>query len=148
MPRTVVASDRYQVPVRGFTQAVEAPAGGRLLFVSGITARRADGAIVGEGDIRAQARQVYESLRLILAEAGGTLDDVVRTTTYLRRMEDHAAMHEVKLEVFGERLPASTTVQIVRLFDERQLIEVEATAVLPLRVQERAEWMRRRTSEE
>jgi enamine deaminase RidA (YjgF/YER057c/UK114 family) len=109
---------------------VEAPAGGRLLFVSGLTARRADGTIVGEGDIHAQTRQVYENLRLILAEVGGTLDDVVRTTTYLRRMEDQAAMHEVKLEVFGAHPPASTTVQIVRLYDERQLIEVEATAVV------------------
>jgi len=130
MARKIVASSRYQVPVRGFTQAVEAPAGGRLLFVSGLTARRADGTIVGEGDIHAQTRQVYENLRLILAEVGGTLDDVVRTTTYLRRMEDQAAMHEVKLEVFGAHPPASTTVQIVRLYDERQLIEVEATAVV------------------
>jgi len=96
MARKIVASSRYQVPVRGFTQAVEAPAGGRLLFVSGLTARRADGTIVGEGDIHAQTRQVYENLRLILAEVGGTLDDVVRTTTYLRRMEDQAAMHEVQ----------------------------------------------------
>ncbi len=130
MPRKIVASARYHVPVPGFTQAVESPAAGRMLFVSGLTARGPDGAIVGEGDIRAQARQVYENLRLILAEAGGSLDDVVRTTTYLRRMEDQPAAHEAKLEAFGEHPPASTTVQIARLFDDRQLIEVEATAVL------------------
>ena len=131
MPRKIIASAKYHVPVPGFTQAVEAGPGGRMLFVSGLTARVADGAIVGEGDIRVQARQVYENLRLILAEAGATLEDVVRTTTYLRRMEDQPIVHEVKLETFGEHPPASTTVQIVRLYDERQLIEVEATAVLP-----------------
>lgn len=130
MPRKIVASARYRVPVKGFTQAVEAPRDGRLLFVSGLTARRADGTIVGEGDVRVQARQVYENLKLVLAEAGGTLDDVMRTTTYLRSMEDQPAVHEVKLEYFGDHPPASTTVQIVRLYDERQLIEVEATAVV------------------
>ncbi len=130
MPRDIVHCAGYSVPVRGFTQAVRAPTGGTLLFISGLTARRADGTIVAEGDVRGQAHQVYENLKIILAEAGATLDDVVRTVTYLRRIEDHPIVHGVKLEYFGDHPPASTSVQVVRLFDERQLLEVEATAVI------------------
>lgn len=141
MARQVVNSRRYHVPVRGFaeaakvpfTQAVKAPASGTLVFVSGLTARTADGTIVAEGDIRGQTRQILESLKIILAEAGGTLDDVVRTVQYLRRMEDHAGMTEVKREYFGDDPPASTSIEISRLYDPRQMIEIEATAVLPSR---------------
>ena len=117
------------VPVKGFTQAVRAPANATTLYVSGLTARQADGSILG-GDVRTQTRYILESLKNILAEAGGTLDDVVRTTQYLRDMKDHPQMQEVKREFFGEQLPASTSVEISRLFDDRQLIEIEATAVV------------------
>ncbi len=133
MPREIVNSPRYHVPVKGFTQAVKVPAAGTLVFVSGITARLADGTIVAEGDIRGQTRQVFENLKLVLAEAGATLDDVVRTVQYLRRMSDHTVLQEVKREYFGDRPPASTTVEIAGLYDERQLIEIEATAVVGAR---------------
>ncbi len=133
MPREIVTSKHYQVPVRAFTQAVKVPAAGTLVFVSGITARLADGTIVAEGDFRGQARQVFENLKLVLADAGATLDDVVRTVQYLRRMSDHPVLQELKREYFGDRPPASTTVEIPRLYDERQLIEIEATAVVAAR---------------
>ena len=133
MPRQVVNSARYHVPVRGFSQAVLAPASGRLLFVSGLTARRADGTIVAEGDIRGQTRQILENLKVILAEAGATLDDVVRTVQYFRSMDDHPGMQQVKSEYFGDRSPASTSVEVSRLYDPRQLLEIEATAVVPER---------------
>jgi enamine deaminase RidA (YjgF/YER057c/UK114 family) len=130
MPRQVVNSARYHVPVRGFTQAVTAPSSGTLVFVSGLTARNADGTIVAEGDTRGQTRQIFENLKVILKEVGGTLDDVVRTVQYLKDMRDHPQMQEVKREYFGDRPPASTSVEVSRLFDERQLIEIEATAVI------------------
>jgi len=58
------------------------------------------------------------------------LDDVVRIVTYLRDMGDYSSMEDVRREYFGERPPASTTLEISRLFHPDQLIEVEATAVL------------------
>ncbi len=130
MPRKTWNSPGYHVPVAGFTQAVTTPAAGTLVFVSGLTARRADSAIVAVGDIEGQARQVLENLKRILADLGGTLDDVVRIVTYLRNMEDHPVVHKIRREYFGDRPPASTTVEISRLFDPRQLIEIEATAVI------------------
>jgi enamine deaminase RidA (YjgF/YER057c/UK114 family) len=129
--RQVVNSSHYHVPVPGFTQAVRVPANRDLLFVSGLTARTADGTIVAVGDIRNQTRQVLENLRTILAEVGATLDDVVRIVTYLRSADDHAIVHTIRNEYFNGQQPASTTVTVTRLFDDRQLIELEATAVLP-----------------
>jgi enamine deaminase RidA (YjgF/YER057c/UK114 family) len=131
LPRQVVNSARYHVPVPGVTQAVRVPAGGDLLFISGLTARSADGTIVAAGDIHGQTRQVLDNLTLILEEAGGTLDDVVRIVTYLRNADHHPIVHAIRHEYFRGQLPASTTVTVTRLFDERQLIELEATAVLP-----------------
>ncbi len=129
--RDTVNSQKYHVPVAGFTQAVRAPRGARLLFVSGLTARQANGDVAHVGDIAGQTRQVLTNLQNILEEAGATLDHVVRIVTYLRNIEDHPAMHAVRREYFGDEPPASTTVEISRLYHPDQLIEVEATAALP-----------------
>lgn len=130
MPRRVLESPRYHVPVSGFSHAVIAPAAGAIVFCSGITARRPDGTIAAIGDVGGQTRQVLENLKAVLAEAGATLDDVVRIVTYLRNMDDQPIVHAIRREYFGDQLPASTTVEVARLFDERQLIEIEATAVV------------------
>lgn len=121
----------YHVPVAGFAQAVLAPAAGRMLFVSGLTARAADGSVLAVGDPAAQARVILDALRAILAEVGAGPDAVVRTVTYLVDMHHHAAVHEERLRFFGDPPPASTTVEVTRLYDPRQLLEIEATAVLP-----------------
>lgn len=134
MPAEIINSPHYHVPVRGFTQAVKVGVpGATMIFVSGLTARRPDGSIASEGDIRGQTRQIFESLKSILAEAEATLADVVRTVTYLRRMEDHAGMQEVKNEFFPAGAPPSTSIEISRLYDERQLVEIEATAIVTAR---------------
>src|SRR6478672_4531655 len=57
--------------------------GGKLLFVAGQTASDKDGNVVGKGDIEAQTRQVFDNLRAVLKAAGGTLDNLVMTTTYI-----------------------------------------------------------------
>src|SRR5438105_15509530 len=116
MPRQPFNSQRYHVPVPGFTQAVLAPTDGRLFFISGLTARTADGTIVAVGDIAGQTRQVLENLKTILEDAGGSLDDVVRIVTYLLDAESHRLVHEIRREYFGDAPPASTTVPVSRLF--------------------------------
>ena len=130
MPAEIVNSNAYHVPVKGFTQAVKVPMNGQMVFISGLTARLADGTIAAEGDVGGQTKQIFESLKIILEEAGGSLKDVVRTVQYLRSMKDHAIMQEVKTEYFSGQNPPSTSVEISRLFDERQLIEIEATAII------------------
>ncbi len=129
MTRQTVSSDKYYVPVKNFTQAVRVAGGGTWIFLSGLTGRSADGTIAeGAG---AQARAIMEALKAILAEARGTLDDVVQATTYVMNMKDWQAIYEVRREYFGDVLPASTTVEITGLYDKRQLLEFEAIAFIP-----------------
>ncbi|MDH4116739.1 MAG: Rid family hydrolase [Acidimicrobiia bacterium] len=125
--RRAVNSPDYHVPIDGFSQIVEVPAGTRLLYVSGLTSRTADGSIVGVGDPTAQMRQIFENLTLILASAGATLDDVVSIRTYVTDITVWDRIEPVWHRHWGDVWPASTLVQITRLFDERQLIELEAT---------------------
>ncbi|HET9880013.1 MAG TPA: RidA family protein [Candidatus Limnocylindria bacterium] len=129
--RDVINAPTYVVPVEGFTQAVRAPAGSQLIFVSGVTARDERGNVADLGDIAGQTRRVLRGLTTILAEAGASLDDVVKMTTYMRNMEDHAAMHAVRREFFGDHPPASSTVEVSRLYHPDQLIEIDAIAAIP-----------------
>ena len=130
MPRRSIDSPRYHVPVAGFSQMIAAPARGTFLFVSGLTARTGDGTIVHVGDLGGQTRQVIENMRTILAEADATLDDVVQIHTYLRDIERWPEVQAVWAEAWGAVYPASTAVQVSRLWDERQLIEMEAVALV------------------
>lgn len=136
MPREVINSDRYDVPVRSepngvpFSQAIRVPAGSGLLFVSGITSRGADGAILHEGDIQAQTRQVLENMKAIIEHAGGSMQDVVKITTFVRDADDIRLVSAVRREYLGEPGPTSSTVEVSRLFDPRQLIEIEAIVTL------------------
>jgi enamine deaminase RidA (YjgF/YER057c/UK114 family) len=130
MTRTAVNVTSYSVPVEGFSQAIRADASGSMLFVSGLTARLADGTVACLGDPAGQTRVILSALRDILRQAGGGLQDVVRIVTYLMDINDHSTVHAVRREFFGDRPPASTTVQVTRLFDERQLLEIEATAII------------------
>ncbi len=129
--RNVVNSSRYHVPVPSFTQSVVVPPGGTTIYVSGITARRADGQIVGKGDVEAQTRQVFESIKVILEESGATLDDVVQMLTHVRHADDIPKISAVRREYLGDPLPTSTTVEVSRLFDPDQLLEITVTAVIP-----------------
>ncbi|HLG72795.1 MAG TPA: RidA family protein [Chloroflexota bacterium] len=130
MSKRILSSPRLSKPVGVFSQATMASTPGRMIFVSGLTARDSTGKVVGVGDAGAQTRQVLENLKAILAEGGATLEDVVRVTVYIRNMADFKAIHEVRGQYFTANPPASTMVEVSRLVDEDMLIEIEATAVL------------------
>lgn len=104
---------------------------GRLVFVSGLLSKNAEGEIVGVGDVGAQTEQVLKNLVQALKGAGGTLDDVVRVDVYIRDMSHFAAIHAVRRRYFPKDPPASTMVEVSRLTDDRCLIEITAIAVLP-----------------
>jgi reactive intermediate/imine deaminase len=128
----VTAREEYRVeglpePFSHYTDAVRA---GNLLFVSGCVAVDADGKLVGEGDVVAQARQVFENIGLCLAAAGATFADVVKVTTFLTDIEDRARINPVRQEFFGAARPASTLVEVSALVLPEFLIEVETVAVV------------------
>ena len=117
-------------PFGAFSSAVWAPPG-RLLFISGQVAQDAAGTLVGEGDIRAQTRQVLDNIGRVLAAAGATFDHVAAVNVFVRNMADLAAIHEVRRQYFQPPYPASTLVQVQALTDPRYLIEINAVAVVP-----------------
>jgi 2-iminobutanoate/2-iminopropanoate deaminase len=107
------------------------PAGHDLVFTTGMTARDEQGNTFAPGDARAQTRRIFEQMRAVLAEAGATLDDVVKMTVYVRDMEDVLAIQDVRNECWPSDPPASTTVQVARLVSDEVCLEIDAVAVVP-----------------
>ena len=131
MSKTILQSDAVATPRGIMSQGVAVPAG-RMIFASGQVARDVDGQLVGPGDIRAQTRKTLQNLQAVLAEAGATMDDVVKVTVFVTNLSEHfAAIHEVRAEFFAAPYPASTLVEVSRLVDPEMLIEIEAIAVTP-----------------
>jgi enamine deaminase RidA (YjgF/YER057c/UK114 family) len=131
MPKREVSTDRLRKPLGVFSQATVVEAKGRLVFVSGMTARRADGSIAGIGDISEQTRQVCENVKAAVEAAGGSMDDICRVDVHVRNMEHFEAIHKVRALYFKPPLPASTMVEVTKMTSPDLLIEMSAIAVLP-----------------
>ena len=123
-----IRSDQIRQPSGHFSQAIEAK--GRLVFISGMTARRPDGTIAGIGDIEAQTRQVCENLKAAVEAAGGTMDDICRVDVYVRNMEHFEKIHKVRREYFKNAPPASTMVEVTKMTSPDYLIEINAIALI------------------
>jgi enamine deaminase RidA (YjgF/YER057c/UK114 family) len=107
---------------------------GKLVLVSGQTARDAQSNLVGKGDLRAQTVQVFENLKIALRSAGADFDAVAKLTTFVVGLKptDRIMISEVIAQYFPPgRRPAHTLVGIDALAVEDLLIEVEAIAVVP-----------------
>mgnify|MGYP001082915669 CR=1 FL=1 len=126
-----ITSDKLAKPNGHFSQATTIEAKGKLVFISGMTARQADGTIAGIGDIEVQTRQVCLNVQAAVEAAGGTLDDVVRVDVYVRNIEHFPIIHKVRAEFFKAPVPASTMVEVAKMVSHEYLIEISAIAVLP-----------------
>jgi enamine deaminase RidA (YjgF/YER057c/UK114 family) len=132
MPKQQIRSDKLRQPSGVFSHATAIEARGRLVFISGMTARCLDGSMAGVGDIEVQTRQVCENLKAAVEAAGGTMDDICRVDVYIRNMEQFPGIHKVRAEYFKEPLPASTMVEVVKMTSPDALIEISAIAVIPV----------------
>jgi enamine deaminase RidA (YjgF/YER057c/UK114 family) len=125
--RQNISSGSPYEPVFGYSRAVKV---GDQIFVSGTVAWGDDGKVAGEGDMYAQAKQAIRNIEKALAQAGASLEDVVRTRTFVTdvsRFEEVAKAHG---EAFGEIRPAATVVEVKALVDAVMLVEIEADAVI------------------
>lgn len=116
-----------------YSHAVTVKGAGKLIFLAGQTAHNAQGELVGPGDLRAQAIQVFENLKTALAAAGATLGDVTKYTTFIVNYspELRGVMGEVRaIYLPAENPPASTLLGVQSLAREGMLIEIEAIAVV------------------
>jgi enamine deaminase RidA (YjgF/YER057c/UK114 family) len=129
--KTQITSPLLATPNGHFSQATAIEAKGRLVFISGMTARTQNGTVAGIGDVSAQTRQVCENLKAAVEAAGGTLSDICRVDVYVRNIEHFSAIHKVRSEYFANPLPASTMVEVAKMVSPDYLIEINAIAVIP-----------------
>ena len=124
--KQIIHTDRAPAAVGPYSQAVRA---GNLLFVSGqIPVDPATGEVV-EATIQAQAQRSLENVKAVLAAAGASLDNVVKTTVFLKDMDDFVEMNRIYKTFFTADCPARSAVQVAKL-PKDVLVEIEAIAAL------------------
>jgi 2-iminobutanoate/2-iminopropanoate deaminase len=125
MAKDVIRSDGAPVPIGPYSQAIRA---GGLLFLAGqIPLDPATGQMVG-GDVKTQTRRVLQNLAAVLEAAGSSMERVVKTTIFLRDINDFGAVNEEYGAFFRDLPPARSTVQVARL-PRDALVEIECIAL-------------------
>ena len=128
MNKRIILTSKAAQPIGPYSQAV---AVGNLVYTSGqIPVDPATGQVVA-GGIQAQTAMVFQNLRAILEAAGSNLGSVVKTTVFLKDMNEFAAMNEVYAQHFSDKAqaPARSTVEVARLPKDVR-VEIEAVALL------------------
>ena len=125
MQKEVLFTPEAPAAIGPYSQAIRAE--GRLLFLSGQIPLTPEGTVV-EGDIRAQAEQVLSNIQAVLANAGLTPANVVKTTIFLSSMDHFSAVNEVYGRVFSSDPPARSTVAAAGL-PRNVDVEIEAIAI-------------------
>ena len=124
--RDVILTDRGPKPIGPYSQAIRANG---FLYVSGQVALDPITGEMASADIKQQTERTLENVKGILEAAGLNLHQVVKTTVFLKDMNDFAAMNEVYGKYFTLAPPARTTVQVARL-PKDALVEIEVIASL------------------
>lgn len=112
--KKVITSPNAPAPIGPYSHANMVPAG-NMLFVSGQVAKDAKTGVLVLDNIKNETQKVMENVSAILKEAGMDLTQVVKTTIFMKNMDDFAAMNEVYGSFFTGNFPARETVQVVRL---------------------------------
>ena len=111
----------------GYSRAVRL---GNMIVVAGTTAADEQGRVIGVGDPYAQTMYILEKIKKALAQAGASMEDVVRTRMYVTQIDQWEAIGRAHGEFFREVRPAATLVEVSRLIDPQMLVEIEVEALL------------------
>lgn len=130
MAKKVIQPKTLNDPRPRYSQGILVTKPGTLLFIAGQTASDKDGNVVGTGDIEAQAHQVFKNLGAVLKEAGGSLDNLVMTTTYITDRKYREGYNRVRTQYYKKISPTSTLVIVSGLAHPDYLIEIAGVAVL------------------
>ncbi|MBY2242913.1 RidA family protein [Clostridioides difficile] len=126
MKHEVIHTNDAPAALGPYSQAIKA---GNLLFVSGQVPLVPETMEVVEGDVQAQTAKSLKNLKAILAESGADFSNVVKTTVFIKDMNEFGAINEVYAEYFGENKPARACVEVARLPKDVK-VEIEVIAVL------------------
>lgn len=125
--KKAIFTENAPKPIGPYSQAIMAD--DKFVYVSGQIPFTPAGELAGE-DVVAQTRQVILNIDAIMKEAGGSLENIVKTTVFLKNFNDFGAMNEVYNEYFGKGIPpARAAVEVARL-PKDVLVEIEAVAIL------------------
>jgi 2-iminobutanoate/2-iminopropanoate deaminase len=127
MQRTIVSTKGAPAAVGPYSQAVRF---GGLVYTAGQLGMDPQTGKLVEGGVQAQTRQALTNIQAVLAEAGTSLQNVIKTTVFLQDMGDFHAMNEVYAQFFSEAPPARSAVQAAAL-PLGGLVEIEAVAIVP-----------------
>ena len=125
--KKIVLTEKAPQPIGPYSQAVRA---GDFLYCSGqIPLDPKSGQLVAPGDVEGQAKQVMENLRSVVEAGGATMDQVIKTTIFLKSMADFPKVNEIYGTHFRKDPPARSTIEVARL-PKDALVEVEAVVWL------------------
>ena len=122
--KKVIAADKAPAAIGPYSQAIEVNG---MVYTSGVIPVNPATGEIPEGSV-AQARQVMENMSALLAAAGSSMDQVVKTTVFIKEMNDFAAINEVYAEFFTKDYPARSCVEVARL-PKDVMMEMEAIAL-------------------
>jgi 2-iminobutanoate/2-iminopropanoate deaminase len=121
----VVATNQAPAAIGPYSQGIIV---NNMFYSSGQIPLTADGNMV-EGDIKEQTHQVFTNLKAVLAAAGASLETVVKSTVFIKNMDEFADVNEVYGEYFSNHKPARSTVEVARL-PKDALVEIEVIALI------------------
>jgi enamine deaminase RidA (YjgF/YER057c/UK114 family) len=102
----------------------------RLFWISGQIAFDENENFIGKGDMRAQTEQVMKNIKGIIEQLGGTMDNIVQVTVFVKEMGSLRDIHEIRLKYFKEPYPTSTLIEVKGFVHPDALIEINAMAAL------------------
>ena len=122
--KKVISTPKAPAAIGPYSQAIEI---NDMIFTSGIIPiNPANGTLV-DGSIEEQTKQVFDNMKGLLEDAGSSLDKIIKTTVFIKKMEDFSRVNEVYASYFTGDFPARSCVEVARL-PKDVLIEVEAIA--------------------
>jgi len=126
MKKEIINSEKAPAPIGPYNQAVQA---GAFLFTSGQIALDAVSGQLVEGGIEEQTRKVLDNLQAVLKAANADFNSVVKTTIFLKDMNDFVAVNSVYAEYFPNSAPARSTIEVARL-PKDVLVEIDCIAII------------------
>ena len=134
MSLELIEPEGWEQPV-GYSNGVLAPAGARLVFISGQIAWDADQVLMGEGDLAAQFRSALSNVLTVLDAAGGKPEHLASLTIFVKEKADYLARRQelgaIWHALVGRHYPAMALVQVADLLEEGALVEIAGIAALP-----------------